>query len=37
MKKENKNPTSAEENMYVFLKGAPERVIERCSSILING
>ena len=23
--------------MYVFLKGAPERVLERCSSILMNG
>jgi magnesium-transporting ATPase (P-type) len=37
MKKENLNPISAEENMFVFLKGAPERVLERCSSILMNG
>lgn len=32
-----KNPTSADDNMFVFLKGAPERVIVRCSTMLVNG
>lgn len=25
------------EDLFVFLKGAPERVVNRCSSILLNG
>jgi sodium/potassium-transporting ATPase subunit alpha len=30
-------PGSADENMWIFLKGAPERVTNRCTKILING
>ena len=32
-----KNPTSAADNLTVYLKGAPERVLSRCTKILING
>lgn len=32
-----RNPTSADENLCVFMKGAPERMIERCSKIFIGG
>jgi len=32
-----RNPTTADDNLSVFLKGAPERVLKRCSKILING
>jgi sodium/potassium-transporting ATPase subunit alpha len=31
------NPSTAENNLTVFLKGAPERILNRCSKILING
>lgn len=31
------NPTSSEDNMMVVMKGAPERILSRCSKILING
>ena len=37
MNKSEKNPQSAKDNMCVFMKGAPERVINRCSKILVNG
>lgn len=30
-------PQRAEDNMYVFLKGAPERVVNRCSTMLTSG
>jgi magnesium-transporting ATPase (P-type) len=32
-----KNPTMKENNMCVFMKGAPERVLGRCTKILVNG
>jgi sodium/potassium-transporting ATPase subunit alpha len=32
-----KVPTKNEENLTLFMKGAPERMIARCSKILING
>ena len=32
-----KNPTTKEDNMCVFMKGAPERVLGRCTKILVNG
>jgi len=32
-----KNPTQKEDNMCVFMKGAPERVLGRCSKILVDG
>ena len=31
-----KNPSNIDDNLCVFLKGAPERVLTRCSKILIN-
>lgn len=37
MNKEVTNPTTADDNLCVFLKGAPERILTRCSKILING
>jgi len=37
MNVDNTQPSSADDNMFVFLKGAPERVINRCSTMLING
>lgn len=33
----NRNPTNADENLCLFMKGAPERMIARCSKVLING
>jgi sodium/potassium-transporting ATPase subunit alpha len=33
----NMNPANADENLCLFMKGAPERMIARCSKILING
>lgn len=35
--KSNRNPTTKEDNLMVVLKGAPERVLNRCSKILIRG
>lgn len=29
--------TSIEDNVFVFLKGAPERVVNRCSTMLVEG
>lgn len=37
MNKGNLNPKRKEDNLMVFLKGAPEKVLSRCSKILING
>jgi sodium/potassium-transporting ATPase subunit alpha len=37
MNTDNKNPKSKEENLMVLMKGAPERILSRCSKILING
>lgn len=37
MNTEVKHPTTAKDNLYVFLKGAPERVINRCSTMLLDG
>jgi len=37
MNTENKNPTKKEDNLMVIMKGAPERILSRCSKILING
>lgn len=33
----NQNPSSADENLCLFMKGAPERMIARCSKVLIKG
>ena len=37
MNPENQSPENSDENIWVFLKGAPERVLGRCSTILIDG
>lgn len=37
MNKNNRHPTRKEDNLLVVLKGAPDRVLKRCSKILING
>ncbi|CDW80621.1 k antiporter p-type alpha subunit family protein [Stylonychia lemnae] len=31
------SPESKEDNLCIFLKGAPERILNRCNKILING
>jgi len=31
------SPTKAEDNMAIFMKGAPERILGRCKKILIKG
>ena len=33
----NKTPKTAQDNIWVFLKGAPDRVWVRCTSILVEG
>jgi len=33
----NKSPKNAMDNIWVFLKGAPDRVWVRCTSILVEG
>lgn len=37
MNERNKNPTNKKENLVVFMKGAPERILSRCSKILLKG
>jgi sodium/potassium-transporting ATPase subunit alpha len=37
MNKENKSPKAKEENLCIYMKGAPERILSRCSKILIDG
>ena len=37
MNKDVRNPITADDNTWVFMKGAPERILNRCSKILING
>jgi len=37
MNKNNKAPETAADNITVFIKGAPERVLTRCSKILVQG
>jgi len=32
-----KNPVAAEDGLMLIMKGAPERILSRCSKILING
>lgn len=32
-----KKPAKAEDNLMLFMKGAPERILSRCNKILING
>ena len=37
MNKENTMPSKKEDNLLLIMKGAPERILSRCSKILING
>lgn len=37
MQKNNKNPRNEKENLFVFMKGAPERILTRCTKILVQG
>ena len=37
MNRDNKYPTTKEENMMLIMKGAPERILKRCNKILVNG
>ena len=32
-----RNPTTKKDNLTLYMKGAPERILSRCSKILING
>jgi sodium/potassium-transporting ATPase subunit alpha len=37
MNTRNRNPNNKKENLVVFMKGAPERILSRCSKILVQG
>ena len=37
MNKDVKHPKNASEGLMLVMKGAPERILNRCSKILING
>lgn len=37
MNTDQKKPTTANDNMYIYLKGAPEKVLARCSTMLVEG
>jgi magnesium-transporting ATPase (P-type) len=37
MNKSNKNPSNRKDNLMIIMKGAPERILSRCSKILIKG
>jgi sodium/potassium-transporting ATPase subunit alpha len=37
MNSEVKNPKTSKDGLWIFMKGAPERILNRCSKILING
>jgi magnesium-transporting ATPase (P-type) len=32
-----KNPKNTKDGLWLFMKGAPERILNRCSKILVNG
>ena len=32
-----RNPKNADDNLFVIMKGAPERILNRCTKILIRG
>src|SRR6185369_7102242 len=36
MNKNEKHPSKKSDNLMVIMKGAPERILKRCSTILIN-
>ena len=37
MNKQNMYPSNKEDGLCVYMKGAPERILSRCSKILIDG
>jgi sodium/potassium-transporting ATPase subunit alpha len=37
MNKNERNPKRKEDNLMVVMKGAPERILRRCSKILVQG
>jgi len=37
LNKSNRNPATADDNLCVYMKGAPERMISRCSKIVMAG
>lgn len=37
MNPKERNPKKEEDNLCIFLKGAPERVLARCCNVLIDG
>jgi sodium/potassium-transporting ATPase subunit alpha len=37
LKESESKPRIAKENLCIFMKGAPERILNRCSKILVNG
>jgi sodium/potassium-transporting ATPase subunit alpha len=37
MNKDIENPKRKEDNLMIIMKGAPERILKRCTNILING
>jgi sodium/potassium-transporting ATPase subunit alpha len=37
MNRSNRNPSTKKDNLVVFMKGAPERILSRCNKILIQG
>ena len=37
LNKSERNPVSADNNLMLVMKGAPERVLKRCSKIIIDG
>jgi len=37
MNQREKNPKTPKDGLCLFMKGAPERILNRCSKILVNG
>ena len=37
MNKDVKNPKNSSEGLMLVMKGAPERILNRCSKILVDG
>jgi magnesium-transporting ATPase (P-type) len=37
MNAKEKNPQNSKDGLWLFMKGAPERILNRCTKILVNG
>ena len=37
MNRSNRQPSSKQDGLCVFMKGAPERILSRCSKIMVQG